>query len=147
MEGRKRKKKEGGRGRRNKGGREGGINEGRKERKKKERGGRKGKEERREERNEERCSKVFFKIILLPLPLPLALFADLDTHSHLGVISYGLSTSTLEDVFFKLEVEAETDQRGKNQLYNFMWYLLYDELIKTIFLICNLEISVQNHIL
>ncbi|XP_058029043.1 cholesterol transporter ABCA5-like isoform X4 [Ahaetulla prasina] len=40
-----------------------------------------------------------------------ALFADLDTHSHLGVISYGLSTSTLEDVFFKLEVEAETDQR------------------------------------
>ncbi|XP_015665849.1 ATP-binding cassette sub-family A member 5 [Protobothrops mucrosquamatus] len=40
-----------------------------------------------------------------------ALFADLDTHSHLGVISYGLSTSTLEDVFFKLEVEAETDQQ------------------------------------
>uniref|UniRef100_A0A8C5SLX9 ABC transporter domain-containing protein n=1 Tax=Laticauda laticaudata TaxID=8630 RepID=A0A8C5SLX9_LATLA len=40
-----------------------------------------------------------------------ALFADLDTHCHLGVISYGLSISTLEDVFFKLEVEAETDQQ------------------------------------
>ncbi|XP_062976125.1 cholesterol transporter ABCA5 [Elgaria multicarinata webbii] len=39
-----------------------------------------------------------------------ALFADLDTHSHLGVISYGVSMTTLEDVFLKLEVEAEIDQ-------------------------------------
>ncbi|XP_062976127.1 cholesterol transporter ABCA5-like [Elgaria multicarinata webbii] len=38
-----------------------------------------------------------------------ALFADLDTHSHLGVISYGVSMTTLEDVFLKLEVE-EVDQ-------------------------------------
>uniref|UniRef100_A0A670I3S0 ABC transporter domain-containing protein n=1 Tax=Podarcis muralis TaxID=64176 RepID=A0A670I3S0_PODMU len=36
-----------------------------------------------------------------------ALFADLDMHSHLGVISYGVSMTTLEDVFLKLEVEAE----------------------------------------
>ncbi|XP_006872355.1 PREDICTED: ATP-binding cassette sub-family A member 5 [Chrysochloris asiatica] len=38
------------------------------------------------------------------------LFADLDTHSSLGVISYGVSMTTLEDVFLKLEVEAEIDQ-------------------------------------
>uniref|UniRef100_A0A6J0THA1 Cholesterol transporter ABCA5 isoform X1 n=2 Tax=Pogona vitticeps TaxID=103695 RepID=A0A6J0THA1_9SAUR len=39
-----------------------------------------------------------------------ALFADLDIHSHLGVISYGVSMTTLEDVFLKLEAEAEIDQ-------------------------------------
>nr|XP_060619019.1 cholesterol transporter ABCA5-like isoform X1 [Anolis sagrei ordinatus] len=39
-----------------------------------------------------------------------ALFADLDGHSHLGVISYGVSMTTLEDVFLKLEVKAEIDQ-------------------------------------
>ncbi|XP_033703106.1 cholesterol transporter ABCA5 isoform X2 [Tursiops truncatus] len=38
------------------------------------------------------------------------LFAVLDTHSDLGVISYGVSMTTLEDVFLKLEVEAEIDQ-------------------------------------
>ncbi|XP_038613025.1 ATP-binding cassette sub-family A member 5 [Tachyglossus aculeatus] len=38
------------------------------------------------------------------------LFSDLDTHSNLGVISYGVSMTTLEDVFLKLEVEAEIDQ-------------------------------------
>uniref|UniRef100_A0A670I768 Cholesterol transporter ABCA5 n=1 Tax=Podarcis muralis TaxID=64176 RepID=A0A670I768_PODMU len=44
-----------------------------------------------------------------------ALFADLDTHSHLGVISYGVAMTTLEDVFLKLEVEAEIDQAGEKQ--------------------------------
>ncbi|KAJ7318022.1 hypothetical protein JRQ81_004184 [Phrynocephalus forsythii] len=39
-----------------------------------------------------------------------ALFADLEVNSHLGVISYGVSMTTLEDVFLKLEVEAEIDQ-------------------------------------
>uniref|UniRef100_A0A8C8RLJ2 Cholesterol transporter ABCA5 n=1 Tax=Pelusios castaneus TaxID=367368 RepID=A0A8C8RLJ2_9SAUR len=38
------------------------------------------------------------------------LFSDLDTHSHLGVIAYGVSMTTLEDVFLKLEIEAEIDQ-------------------------------------
>uniref|UniRef100_A0A8C3V6W8 Cholesterol transporter ABCA5 n=1 Tax=Catharus ustulatus TaxID=91951 RepID=A0A8C3V6W8_CATUS len=38
------------------------------------------------------------------------LFSDLDTHSHLGVITYGVSMTTLEDVYLKLEVEAEIDQ-------------------------------------
>ncbi|XP_051851181.1 cholesterol transporter ABCA5 [Antechinus flavipes] len=38
------------------------------------------------------------------------LFSDLETHSNLGVISYGVSMTTLEDVFLKLEVEAEIDQ-------------------------------------
>ncbi|KAM6163045.1 cholesterol transporter ABCA5 [Rhynchocyon petersi] len=38
------------------------------------------------------------------------LFSALDTHSSLGVISYGVSMTTLEDVFLKLEVEAEIDQ-------------------------------------
>uniref|UniRef100_A0A2K6NFS8 Cholesterol transporter ABCA5 n=1 Tax=Rhinopithecus roxellana TaxID=61622 RepID=A0A2K6NFS8_RHIRO len=38
------------------------------------------------------------------------LFSALDSHSDLGVISYGVSMTTLEDVFLKLEVEAEIDQ-------------------------------------
>uniref|UniRef100_A0A8D2BIW4 Cholesterol transporter ABCA5 n=1 Tax=Sus scrofa TaxID=9823 RepID=A0A8D2BIW4_PIG len=38
------------------------------------------------------------------------LFSALDAHSNLGVISYGVSMTTLEDVFLKLEVEAEIDQ-------------------------------------
>ncbi|XP_060058636.1 cholesterol transporter ABCA5 isoform X3 [Erinaceus europaeus] len=38
------------------------------------------------------------------------LFSALDTHSNLGIISYGVSMTTLEDVFLKLEVEAEIDQ-------------------------------------
>ncbi|XP_023614814.1 ATP-binding cassette sub-family A member 5 isoform X5 [Myotis lucifugus] len=38
------------------------------------------------------------------------LFSALDTHSSLGVISYGVSMTTLEDVFLNLEVEAEIDQ-------------------------------------
>lgn len=37
-------------------------------------------------------------------------------HSDLGVISYGVSMTTLEDVFLKLEVEAEIDQAGKNRI-------------------------------
>ncbi|NXF08266.1 ABCA5 protein, partial [Smithornis capensis] len=40
----------------------------------------------------------------------LGLFSDLDTHSHLGIITYGVSMTTLEDVYLKLEVEAEIDQ-------------------------------------
>lgn len=57
-------------------------------------------------------------MLLLPhlfLLLLLALFADLDMHSHLGVISYGVSMTTLEDVFLKLEVEAEINHTGENQ--------------------------------
>ena len=45
----------------------------------------------------------------------LGLFSALDSHSNLGVISYGVSMTTLEDVFLKLEVEAEIDQAGKNK--------------------------------
>jgi hypothetical protein len=45
----------------------------------------------------------------------LGLFSALDIHSNLGVISYGVSMTTLEDVFLKLEVEAEIDQAGKNR--------------------------------
>lgn len=44
----------------------------------------------------------------------LGLFSALDIHSNLGIISYGVSMTTLEDVFLKLEVEAEIDQAGKN---------------------------------
>lgn len=46
------------------------------------------------------------------------MFSALDTHSNLGVISYGVSMTTLEDVFLKLEVEAEIDQAGKNKTKN-----------------------------
>lgn len=52
------------------------------------------------------CSFIFFL---------LGLFSALDSHSNLGVISYGVSMTTLEDVFLKLEVEAEIDQAGKNR--------------------------------
>ncbi|XP_069511181.1 cholesterol transporter ABCA5-like [Ambystoma mexicanum] len=38
------------------------------------------------------------------------LFSDLDVHKDLGVITYGVSMTSLEDVFVKLEVEAEIDQ-------------------------------------
>lgn len=63
--------------------------------------------------------------------LLLALFADLDIHSHLGVISYGVSMTTLEDVFLKLEAEAEIDQAGKNQLlppscYNHIFNIVFE---------------------
>ncbi|OCT61980.1 cholesterol transporter ABCA5 [Xenopus laevis] len=38
------------------------------------------------------------------------LFSALDSGSDLGIITYGVSATTLEDVFFKLETEAEIDQ-------------------------------------
>ncbi|KAH0629332.1 hypothetical protein JD844_011317 [Phrynosoma platyrhinos] len=44
-----------------------------------------------------------------------ALFADLDIHSHLGVVSYGVSMTTLEDVFLKLEVEPEIEQAAEEE--------------------------------
>lgn len=53
---------------------------------------------------------TFFNFFFL-----LGLFSALDAHSNLGVISYGVSMTTLEDVFLKLEVEAEIDQAGKNK--------------------------------
>uniref|UniRef100_A0A674K916 ABC transporter domain-containing protein n=1 Tax=Terrapene triunguis TaxID=2587831 RepID=A0A674K916_9SAUR len=41
------------------------------------------------------------------------LFCGLDSHSDQGIINYGVSMTTLEDVFLKLEGEAATDQEGK----------------------------------
>uniref|UniRef100_A0A8C3FVZ7 ABC transporter domain-containing protein n=1 Tax=Chrysemys picta bellii TaxID=8478 RepID=A0A8C3FVZ7_CHRPI len=38
------------------------------------------------------------------------LFCGLDSHSGQGIINYGVSMTTLEDVFLKLEGEAATDQ-------------------------------------
>ncbi|KAF4084937.1 hypothetical protein AMELA_G00111750 [Ameiurus melas] len=38
------------------------------------------------------------------------LFAKLDSRSDLGIINYGVSMTTLEDVFLRLEAEAEVDQ-------------------------------------
>ncbi|KAJ3607863.1 hypothetical protein NHX12_024914 [Muraenolepis orangiensis] len=38
------------------------------------------------------------------------LFSDLDSQSDLGVANYGVSMTTLEDVFLRLEAEAEVDQ-------------------------------------
>ncbi|CAH2291410.1 ATP-binding cassette sub-family A member 5 [Pelobates cultripes] len=38
------------------------------------------------------------------------LFSTLESDSTVGVITYGLSITSLEDVFFKLETEAELDQ-------------------------------------
>lgn len=41
------------------------------------------------------------------------LFAELDTQRHLGIINYGVSMTTLEDVFLRLEAESEVDQAGR----------------------------------
>ncbi|XP_069016034.1 cholesterol transporter ABCA5 [Embiotoca jacksoni] len=38
------------------------------------------------------------------------LFSELDSQPDLGVINYGVSMTTLEDVFLRLEAEAEVDQ-------------------------------------
>nr|XP_033818311.1 ATP-binding cassette sub-family A member 5 isoform X2 [Geotrypetes seraphini] len=38
------------------------------------------------------------------------LFSDLDSHLDIGVITYGVSMTTLEDAFLKLEAEAEIGQ-------------------------------------
>ncbi|KAF3704067.1 ATP-binding cassette sub-family A member 5 [Channa argus] len=38
------------------------------------------------------------------------LFTDLDSQPNLGIINYGVSMTTLEDVFLRLEAEAEVDQ-------------------------------------
>ncbi|XP_017295532.1 ATP-binding cassette sub-family A member 5 isoform X2 [Kryptolebias marmoratus] len=38
------------------------------------------------------------------------LFSELDSQPQLGIINYGVSMTTLEDVFLRLEAEAEVDQ-------------------------------------
>uniref|UniRef100_A0A671P3K9 ATP-binding cassette sub-family A member 5-like n=1 Tax=Sinocyclocheilus anshuiensis TaxID=1608454 RepID=A0A671P3K9_9TELE len=45
------------------------------------------------------------------------LFAELDCRPDLGIINYGVSMTTLEDVFLRLEAEAEVDQAGKIATY------------------------------
>uniref|UniRef100_A0AAQ5YUU6 Cholesterol transporter ABCA5 n=1 Tax=Amphiprion ocellaris TaxID=80972 RepID=A0AAQ5YUU6_AMPOC len=41
------------------------------------------------------------------------LFSELDGQPNLGIINYGVSMTTLEDVFLRLEAEAEVDQAGE----------------------------------
>lgn len=41
------------------------------------------------------------------------MFAELDNQKHLGIINYGVSMTTLEDVFLRLEAESEVDQAGQ----------------------------------
>uniref|UniRef100_A0A8C4H4V3 Cholesterol transporter ABCA5 n=1 Tax=Dicentrarchus labrax TaxID=13489 RepID=A0A8C4H4V3_DICLA len=43
------------------------------------------------------------------------LFSELDGQPNLGIINYGVSMTTLEDVFLRLEAEAEVDQAGECQ--------------------------------
>ncbi len=43
----------------------------------------------------------------------IGLFSELDCQPDLGIINYGVSMTTLEDVFLRLEAEAEVDQAGK----------------------------------
>jgi len=50
----------------------------------------------------------------LSLSLSLSgLFAELDSRTDLGIANYGVSMTTLEDVFLRLEAEAEVDQAGE----------------------------------
>lgn len=48
--------------------------------------------------------------------LHIGLFAKLDCRSDLGIINYGVSMTTLEDVFLRLEAEAEVDQAGNTDV-------------------------------
>lgn len=48
---------------------------------------------------------------LIPLS-SVGLFSALDGQPSLGVVNYGVSMTTLEDVFLRLEAEAEVDQAG-----------------------------------
>lgn len=50
--------------------------------------------------------------ILISVSL-VGLFSELDCQPHLGIINYGVSMTTLEDVFLRLEAEAEVDQAGE----------------------------------
>uniref|UniRef100_A0A669CJC5 ATP binding cassette subfamily A member 5 n=1 Tax=Oreochromis niloticus TaxID=8128 RepID=A0A669CJC5_ORENI len=43
------------------------------------------------------------------------LFSELDSQPRLGIVNYGVSMTTLEDVFLRLEAEAEVDQAGECQ--------------------------------
>lgn len=43
----------------------------------------------------------------------IGLFSELDCQPNLGIINYGVSMTTLEDVFLRLEAEAEVDQAGE----------------------------------
>lgn len=52
----------------------------------------------------------------MPSILHIGLFANLDSRSDLGIINYGVSMTTLEDVFLRLEAEAEVDQAGKTEV-------------------------------
>lgn len=44
------------------------------------------------------------------------LFSKLDSEPELGISNYGVSMTTLEDVFLRLEAEAEVDQAGNQSL-------------------------------
>ncbi|NXE05295.1 ABCA5 protein, partial [Lophotis ruficrista] len=59
---------------------------------------------------QENAEQLVYTLPLKDMDKFAGLFSDLDTHSHLGVITYGVSMTTLEDVYLKLEVEAEIDQ-------------------------------------
>lgn len=43
----------------------------------------------------------------------IGLFSELDSQPNLGIINYGVSMTTLEDVFLRLEAETEVDQAGE----------------------------------
>lgn len=51
-----------------------------------------------------RLSSLFFSV---------GLFSELERQPDLGIINYGVSMTTLEDVFLRLEAEAEVDQAGE----------------------------------
>lgn len=58
------------------------------------------------------ASTVDQKQVLMNLSF-IGLFSELDCQPKLGIINYGVSMTTLEDVFLRLEAEAEVDQAGE----------------------------------
>lgn len=82
---------------------------------------------------------------LTPSIFHLGLFAELDSRSDLGIINYGVSMTTLEDVFLRLEAEAEVDQAGKTDVQNFI--ISGMKLVCLVLRLWIYSVSVESHTL
>ncbi|XP_053563210.1 cholesterol transporter ABCA5 isoform X2 [Bombina bombina] len=65
---------------------------------------------------QQRETSVLYSLPLRDMDKFPGLFSALESNTDLGVITYGVSMTTLADVFFKLEVEAEIDQTDQGIL-------------------------------
>nr|DBA27570.1 TPA: hypothetical protein GDO54_008045 [Pyxicephalus adspersus] len=59
-------------------------------------------------------SSLIYGLPLKEVDIFPGLFSALDNNCSLGVLTYGVSVTTLEDVFFRLEAESDVDQTDNN---------------------------------